>query len=80
MATKIEVLRGDVPVEGMTLIVGDIAGEALTTNVRGLVTLPALDEGWEGFVDVLIGSGTATATLHIVEGEVHSIDLGVTPD
>jgi hypothetical protein len=78
MATKIEVLRGETPVEGISVIVGGIAGEELTTNVRGLVTLPALDEGWEGYVDVLIGSGIATATVHIVEGEVHSIDLGDT--
>ena len=78
MATKIQVVRGETPVAGMALIVGDIGGEPLTTNVRGNVTLPALDDGWEGFVDVLLGGGTATSTIHIVEGETNTIDLGAT--
>lgn len=79
MATKITVMRGDEPVAGTTLIVGEIAGEALTTNYRGNVTLPELDEGWEGFVDVSIDLGLATTTIHIIEGETHIIDLGESP-
>ena len=82
MATKIQVVRGDTPVEGATVIAGAIGGEALTTNDRGNCTLPTLDEGWVGFVDVKmnVGGTIATATVHITEGETHIIDLGVSPE
>lgn len=77
MATKIQVVHGETPVEGATVIAGAIGGEALTTNERGNCTLPTLDEGWEGYIDLRIVAGSiATATVHIVEGETHIIDLG----
>ena len=80
MATKITIMRDGVPVEGATVIIGGIVGSELTTNVRGNVSFD-LDSDWQGFVDVKINAGSiATATVHIIEGETHVIDLGVTPE
>ena len=77
MATKITIMRGDDPVEGVSVVVGEIVGEILTTNDRGNVSFD-LDADWQGFVDVLIGETVATATIHITEGETHVLDLGTT--
>lgn len=77
MATKITIMRGDDPVEGVSVVVGEIVGEILTTNERGNVSFD-LDTDWQGFVDVLIGGTVATATIHITEGETHVLDLGTT--
>ncbi len=78
MATKITIMRGDDPVEGVSVVVGEIVGEILTTNDRGNVSF-SLDADWQGFVDVLIGGTVATTTIHITEGETHIIDLGIDP-
>ena len=77
MANKITIMRGDDPVEGVSVVVGEIVGEILTTNDRGNVSFD-LDADWQGFVDVLIGETVATATIHITEGETHVLDLGTT--
>lgn len=83
MATKIQVIYNDeTPVEGATVLAGGIGESALTTNERGNVTLPTLDDGWEGFVDIRVEAGgdLATATLHIIEGEVNIMNLGKPPE
>lgn len=80
MATKISVVRGEVPVEGALIVIGGVVGEELTTNYRGNVSFDLAD-GWEGFVDVLINAESlAIATIHITEGNTHVIDLGVLPE
>ena len=80
MTTKITIMRNEVPVEGATVVVGGIVGSEMTTNVRGNVSFD-LDADWQGFIDVKIIAGSmATATVHIIEGETHIIDLGVTPE
>jgi hypothetical protein len=78
MATKIQVVYGETPIVGATVLAGGIGESALTTTDRGNVTLPALAEGWEGYVDVRVDTGStiATATMHIVEGEIHVMQLG----
>ena len=78
MTTKIQVVYGETPVEGATVLAGGIGASALTTTERGNVTLPTLDDGWEGYVDIRVdtGSAIATATMHIVEGEIHIMQLG----
>ncbi len=77
MATKIQIVYGETPVVGATVLAGAVGGAALTTTDRGYVSLDVA-EGWEGFVDVRVDTGStiATATIHIVEGEVHIMDLG----
>jgi len=77
MTTKIQVVYGETPVEGATVIAGEIVGEPLTTSARGYVSLD-VDENWQGFVDVKVDTGStiATSTMHIVEGEIHIMQLG----
>jgi uncharacterized protein YciU (UPF0263 family) len=80
MATKITIMRGDVPAEGVSVVVGEIVGEALITNERGNVAFD-LAADWQGFVDVRIDYGSiATATVHIIEGETHIINIGPEPE
>ena len=77
MPTRLILLNGATEVEGAEILVGGIAGEPLITNSRGNVTF-TVDEGWEGYVDIRVEIGTgvfATATIHIVEGEDHEIQL-----
>ncbi len=83
MVTKIQVIyNDDIPVVGATVLAGGIGAAALTTTDRGNVTLPELDEGWEGYVDVRVdvGGSLATATLHIIESEVNIMNLGTPPE
>ncbi len=77
MATKIQVMYGETPIEGATVIAGAVAGEPLTTTERGYVALDVADN-WEGYIDVRVDTGStiATATMHIVEGEIHIMQLG----
>ena len=81
MATKIQVVYGETPIVGATVIAGTVGGAALTTTDRGYVSLDVA-EGWEGFVDVRVNTGAtiATSTMHIVEGEVHIMQLGTPPE
>ena len=76
MPTRLILLNGDTEVEGAEILVGGVAGEPLITNSRGNVTF-TVNEGWEGYVDVRIeiAGVFATATMHIVEGEDHEIQL-----
>ena len=80
MATKIQVVYGETPVVGATVIAGAVAGEALTTTDRGYVALDVA-AGWEGYVDIRVNTGStvATSTMHIVEGQIHIMSLGATP-
>jgi len=80
MATKIQVLYGETPVIGATVLVGAVGGATLITTDRGYVSFDVA-EGWEGFVDVRVNTGStiANATMHIVEGEIHIMDLGTPP-
>jgi len=77
MATKIQVVYGETPVVGATVIAGEIVGEPLTTTERGYVALD-IAENWQGFVDIKVDTGStiATSTMHIVEGETHIMQLG----
>ncbi len=81
MATKIQVVYGENPVEGAIVIAGEIVGEPLTTSARGYVSL-GVEADWQGFVDVRVDTGTtiATSTMHIIEGEIHIMDLGTEPE
>ena len=76
MAIKITVLSNGTPVSGVTVLVGDLVGTLMTTNLRGVVSFD-LTTGWEGFVILymeVLGI-PQTALVHLIEGQNHNVDV-----
>ncbi len=78
--TKIKVLRGGVPVPDVWVLVGDMLGVRLKTDVEGRVGFD-LTDNWRGLVNVLVDANDtiSTSLVELKEGRTHEVEVASLP-
>ena len=76
--TKICILLNGAPLEGATIVLGDVGEVQKTSDSDGIAAFPNIEPPFVGYVEAYITSDgvVATAKVLVTGGQTTNIDLG----